>query len=345
MKTYFVLFILSLNSLLLFSQWNSKPSRIDDLKQLKLSVLTDSMLRIDYLISLKFHELLNIHRKVNKTHELIWDDTLWLASRNHNLWMEKDNQLSHIETNVSPFFTGKTPGERHVFITNSTKRSDWCGENCLYISSASHKLSSDTVYINHVATSVFQTWKTSDGHNKNMLSNQALRHGASVYHAKDGRIWATDLFAYSKWNNMPRIINPTQSNEISTTNSETKITVSRIKKDMKKMVNKTSFTQFLNNEAHEILNEKNIFEKEKPDFSDYITVKKVRIKTQKFPYYSKQLKIEKKLISVTHILSFSEEDYSNWLNQFRNSQNGYSIKLVRLHKKDELILAECRIIK
>jgi hypothetical protein len=334
-----------LNSLWLFSQWNSKPTQINELKQLKLAANTDSMLRIDYLISLKFHELINIHRKINNTHELMWDDTLWLVSRNHNLWMEKANHLGHYQTNDSPFFTGKTPGERHLFTINSNQFSDWCGENCLYIFTAHLKIGSDTAYINSVANSIFQTWKTSDGHNRNMLSDRASRHGTSVYHAKDGRIWATDLFAFRKWNNLPSLNNPKESNEVSKNTTEQKITVNRIKKDLKKSVKKTSFTQQLNNLAQETLNNLRIFEKENPNFSEHVTVKSIRFKLQKFPYYSKKHKIELKLNSVTHILSFSEDDYKKWLEQFSDSQNGYSFKLVRLHKKNELILAECRLIK
>lgn len=144
--------------------------------------------------ALKFHKLINKHRLQNKKSSLEWNNSLWLVSYNHNVWMSGNKKLSHSETKGTVGFTGIYPAERTAFVFvesvfNSAEANSYYGENVLSYVGDRHKMTAD-----NIANTAFLQWKKSPGHNENMLDETLKVHGTAFKIAPDGRVWATDLF-------------------------------------------------------------------------------------------------------------------------------------------------------
>jgi uncharacterized protein YkwD len=161
------------------------------LRGVQKQAITDTVMKIERLAALKFHKLLNAYRRENKLDTLRFNDTLWLASRNHNIWMMVNNQLSHSEEKDTPSFTGEDPGDRYEFVAKDNANCSWTGENCLY--NFSYGSSIEKAAENIARESISQ-WKSSPGHNANMLRERHRQHGVAFNIGKDGRCWGTDLF-------------------------------------------------------------------------------------------------------------------------------------------------------
>lgn len=158
---------------------------------------TDSVEKTERLAALKFHKLINKYRKENKIDTLAWDDTLWLASRNHTIWMGENAKLSHTQTENTKYFTGKGPGDRYNYATANKGGSSWSGENALY--NYNDAGSSVEEISETMANAAFRQWKDSPGHDQNMRAPQSHSHGVAFYLEPDGPVWATDLFSYKKF--------------------------------------------------------------------------------------------------------------------------------------------------
>ncbi|MCA6361833.1 MAG: CAP domain-containing protein [Bacteroidetes bacterium] len=152
---------------------------------------TDTVMKIERLAALKFHTLLNAYRRENKLDTLRFNDTLWLASRNHNIWMIANKQLSHSEEKDTPSFTGEDPGDRYEFVAKDKANCSWTGENCLYNFSYGSTIEKAA---DNIARSAISQWKASPGHNANMLRERHRQHGVAFNIGEDGRCWGTDLF-------------------------------------------------------------------------------------------------------------------------------------------------------
>jgi len=155
----------------------------------------DRAQKIERLAALKFHKLINDYRKENKLASIEWDEALWLASRNHNFWMDENSTLSHTEKKGTKCFSGTKPGSRYMYATVGKGNASWSGENILY------HYKHDGKNINEIATTIAKNalvlWQGSPGHNDNMLGESHKAHGVAFHFGKDGRIYSTDLFASS----------------------------------------------------------------------------------------------------------------------------------------------------
>lgn len=94
-----------------------KLELVHQLPAIKKSAETDSVQFIERLAAYYFHQNINEYRKANEKSILVWDDTLWLASRNHCVWMCANNELSHGEKKGTYFFSGKQPGDRIDYVS------------------------------------------------------------------------------------------------------------------------------------------------------------------------------------------------------------------------------------
>lgn len=183
----------------------------------------DSVQKIERLAALKFHKLINDYRVKSGSEALVWDDTLWLTCRNHDLWMNAKSELSHDEKAGTVNFTGKSPGERYAYTSNNKGLCSWTGENALY--NWSKNGNSIDEIAKDIATTSFEQWKHSPGHNENMLAKRSKVHGVAFYLGNGGKVWGTDLFAYTSTNkiywpenkikNSPQIL--TDATELKTT--------------------------------------------------------------------------------------------------------------------------------
>ena len=144
------------------------------------------------LMAMQFHEIINEYRKSKLMLPLTFNDTLWRAAKNHNQWMEFNNDLDHTENKKGPYFTGRDITSRINYASNM-KGDLFCGENILYFSftiDTTAVIDDSTAF--RIADEAFEMWRNSPGHNANMLRRFKL-HGISFHYA-DNRIWATNVF-------------------------------------------------------------------------------------------------------------------------------------------------------
>jgi len=116
---------------------NAQKNTINDLDNILNQVEIDTIAKIERLAAFEFHHLLNNYRKQQRKQALDFDEIMWIAARNHNLYMKAAGDLTHREnmnkTNLSQFTTGNYPSERVDFAPADKEEyisSD--GENCLY---------------------------------------------------------------------------------------------------------------------------------------------------------------------------------------------------------------------
>jgi len=186
----------------------------------------DSIKKLERLAALKFHERINKYRLENGINKLAWDDTLWLASRNHCLWMDANDSLSHDEIKNTKNFTGDDPGDRYEYACNKKGGCSWSGENALY----NFPVGGTTIeeQANGIAEECFEAWKSSYGHNQNMLGPASRVHGVAFYISSKGKVWGTDLFSYKP------VYMKEENTFVSTTNSSSNI----IKQEQSSIVSK-----------------------------------------------------------------------------------------------------------
>lgn len=180
----------------LFSQSNTE--RAESLPAVLKLTETDSVQYIERAAAFLFHEKINAYRAGKKVEKLQWDDTLWLAARNHNVWMMENNNLNHDEKAGSAFYTGASPGSRYSYVTSGKGKTQWSGENVLYNYSAHGNNALEIA--GNIAQHSFEQWQASPGHNENMLNGSSYLHGVA-FKLEGGKVWSTDLFArkpYSK---------------------------------------------------------------------------------------------------------------------------------------------------
>lgn len=179
----------------------SRPSRVKgkyedvllkrgDISRMLNDVKNDKYLQFERLSSYFFHQLINEHRVKNNLSWLYWDDCLWIAARNHNVYMA-NNVFSHHEKEGLKYFSGKDAPDRVNYVCSNIICS---GEN---IYSSSWRSVTDVEQdAKNIAIGAFDSWKKSYGHNRNMLFNKSFTHGTSFYFS-GGYIHATTVFAYS----------------------------------------------------------------------------------------------------------------------------------------------------
>jgi uncharacterized protein YkwD len=153
----------------------------------------DSLLQLERMTSFHFHQLLNQYRVSKGKKTIYWDDKLWLAARNHNIYLLRNNKnLNHNESSSKAYFSGNLPQNRVDYVTYSSAEFKFGGfENCAVsgemipssIDEKAHRMESINDLVDLAKSSaenMFELWKSSPGHNSNMLDSEHLAHGTSV---------------------------------------------------------------------------------------------------------------------------------------------------------------------
>lgn len=157
----------------------------------------DSLLKFERTCAMEFHKRINSYRREQGIKLLDWSDALWLAARNHCDYMHVNGVFDHEEKEGKPLFTGKNPGDRVVFV--SEKRSS-SGENIAQTWMQKWDAS-------EVAADAFELWKTSAGHNANMLNKSYKSHGTAVrINTELGLVMLADVLAFSTLEPMPQVL-------------------------------------------------------------------------------------------------------------------------------------------
>ncbi|MCW9020930.1 MAG: CAP domain-containing protein, partial [Flavobacteriales bacterium] len=176
---------------------NAQKNTINDLDNILKEIETDTIAKIERLAAFEFHHLLNNYRKQQRKQALDFDEIIWIAARNHNLYMKAAGDLTHREnmnqTNLSQFTTGNYPSERvdfaaadkEVYISSG-------GENCLY--NYSFYGNNYVEIAKNMALTAFNQWKSSKGHHENMLTTNYKKHGIAFTYDQ-GTVWATNVFS------------------------------------------------------------------------------------------------------------------------------------------------------
>lgn len=167
---------------------------INDLNKLFEQADKDEKTKIERIAAIEFHKLLNEYRKTKGKDTLFFDETLWIASRNHCLYMTERNVLKHTEAKgdkKSKVFTGKEPGDRYNYATGGNAEYNWSGENALYNFSGNGDDYEQKAI--DIAQQSLEQWKNSPGHNANMLGNHVFEGTAFII--TYGKVWGTTLFA------------------------------------------------------------------------------------------------------------------------------------------------------
>lgn len=180
---------------------NTRPESVFDkvLRQGELAKLLSEVpnrldLQLERLSAYFFHQRINQYRLENGRTTLYWDDRMWLASRNHNLYLLK-TKFSHEEIMGAAGFTGVNPSDRIQFVTYNGFKLSLYGENLLMNFSAFYQRSL-VDNAKSIADESFEQWKNSPPHNKNMLDPDFFAHGTSFYRGTKGvsQIFGTTNF-------------------------------------------------------------------------------------------------------------------------------------------------------
>jgi uncharacterized protein YkwD len=182
--------------------------REGDLYPLLEGIENDKMLQLERMTALVFHHTLNEYRAQKGKKTIFWDDKLWLAARNHTIYLFTYNKfLTHSQSDKGDRFTGRGPEARVYYVTYGSRDHTMTGfENC----AVSGEMSPGPIDLNYAgsltyaemleqakfdAADMFDMWKNSPGHNQNMLDAEHLAHGTSiVYNHATGATYATSVF-------------------------------------------------------------------------------------------------------------------------------------------------------
>ena len=180
--------------------------REGDLYALLNNIQNDSMLMLERMVSFHFHQLINEYRMSKGKSTIYWDDKLWLAARNHNVYLLKNNKnLSHSETNSKYYYTGSQPENRVNYVLYYSNEFNMAGyENCAvngemipnsYDFNAYGEFQLDHLVdqVKRLAEEMFEMWKNSPGHNQNMLDSEHLAHGTSIIFGEHAQ-YGTSIF-------------------------------------------------------------------------------------------------------------------------------------------------------
>ncbi|MCE2713069.1 MAG: CAP domain-containing protein [Cryomorphaceae bacterium] len=180
--------------------------REGDLFSLMRGIKNDKLLQLERLTAFEFHQLINIYRQSKKLKTIYWDDKLWLAARNHSIYLIQNcKNLTHVETSSKPYFTGKEPSDRMNYVTYGSQEYAFGGfENCAVsaemlprtaIKLLPEELSWQEMvsFSRSTANEMFELWKHSPGHNSNMLESEHLAHGTSIVFGEHAQ-YTTSVF-------------------------------------------------------------------------------------------------------------------------------------------------------
>ena len=186
--------------------------REEDLKWILDGIAEDKNLQLERMTSLAFHQLLNEYRVKNGEKTLYWDDKIWMAARNHSIYMHVTlGDLMHNESEDDYLFTGVNPEDRVNYVTYYSNEYRLTGFENIAATSINDLVPGpvDRNYAQDLnwdelvemakneAAEMFNLWKNSSGHNANMLDSDNLAHGTSIiYNDKTGTTFGTSVFAH-----------------------------------------------------------------------------------------------------------------------------------------------------
>jgi uncharacterized protein YkwD len=188
-----------------FNDYTTDVFRERDLVSISDEWFDNQNLLFERLVAYNFNKIINDYRISKGLHAMHWEERLWLASRNHNVFMSHNNILSHGQSKLKDFYTGSQPKDRVRFVCHQLQPyNSGYAENVattfFEITPTRAFIYTDIEVINEIndqakdiALIVFNMWKNSSGHNANMLQPNNNSHATSFL-INNGSVYATSLF-------------------------------------------------------------------------------------------------------------------------------------------------------
>lgn len=183
------------NPIKIKSKFNDKLLKKRDLPLVFSELKTDTMMQIERLAAFYFHQLINEYRIKNGKKWLLWDEELWLAARNHSLYITIT--FEHLEESYNKFQTGYWQDSRINWVRENRERHDYNGENLCGFPFGSKNYYKIEEFAKYIAETALDSWKKSEGHNRNMLNFEHGKHATAFVFDDKQCILATSLFAFS----------------------------------------------------------------------------------------------------------------------------------------------------
>jgi len=171
--------------------YNNTLFKQEDLDKLLQESYYNEKLMLERLTAFFFHNLINEYRLKGDGNWLFWDENLWLAARNQNVYLFELNYISHNQDKGNNYFTGVSPSDRIDYVSKTDYNAR--GENIHYSSSSYSRQNDIVERAKGIAKDSFESWKHSPGHNRNMLEHKYNSHGTSFL-INDNKVLATSVF-------------------------------------------------------------------------------------------------------------------------------------------------------
>ena len=317
--------------------------REGDIYSLLNNIQKDSMLMLERMASFHFHQLINEYRLSKEKSIIYWDDKLWLAARNHNVYLLKNNNnLSHYETGSNNYYTGDQPENRVDYVSYYSHEFKMAGfENCAvdgemipnsydFNAYGEFQLNNSVDQAKSVAKDMFEMWKNSTGHNQNMLDSEHLAHGTSFIFGEYAR-YGTSVFMQNQKYFSPDSISLSfypkiaKKFEIRIVGNEIKTIPFPNKNDYIDFKIFRSITEIM--KRNSIIPDKKLYELLKTErTSDDESLKRRYLKITRFIGFFKLIK--NNITRLEESFLFTKDEYENLLgiekfNNFLESQNKY----------------------
>ena len=119
------------------SKYINKILKIEDLEMLIEDATEDNLIQVEIQASILFNEILNQYRAEKKLKPMEWNIGLWMAARNHSIYMTNE-EFSHMQTKkISTYYTGYKFFNRLNYVLSSPAANNLAGgkfSNVLYVS-------------------------------------------------------------------------------------------------------------------------------------------------------------------------------------------------------------------
>lgn len=187
------IFLASISSSLYSQNITDTLCREAETYQLLDQIESDTMLQLEWLTALHFHKIINDYRNEKGKKSIFWDHKLWMAARNHNVFLLRENKyLSHTESDQKLYYSGENPEDRVNFVNYNSKELKYAGyENCNFsgVDCSLDRMNTNRALsiskkemvelAKETAEEGFEIWKNSMGHNQNMLNADHMAQGTA----------------------------------------------------------------------------------------------------------------------------------------------------------------------
>ncbi len=145
------------------------------------------------MLETRVHELINVQRTTNGLNELSWNEVLVNAARKHSADMATRNYFTH-DSPEGHDLTWRYAQESFVCPTayGENIEQDWTFGTIEYTNGV--ETSREWKTLEQIAQSIVNSWMTSEGHRKNILTSNFRTEGIGIAVTSEGEVYTTEDF-------------------------------------------------------------------------------------------------------------------------------------------------------